>query len=114
MLPDLERYGFEMTGCTDYTCSGYLDITTFPAVEDLSTVLFMKPSMRLTQSKATTASTSKDTGILSQAINALQLDKVLSSYPNLNGEGMTIGVLPVVVPQPTLITVNCLRRVSQS
>jgi hypothetical protein len=88
MLPDLEEYGFEVTACNDYTCSGYLDIAVFPAVEDLSTVQFIMPSMRSTQSSA-----SKNTGVLSQAINALQVDKVRSAYPHLDGEGMTVGIL---------------------
>jgi hypothetical protein len=88
MLPDLEEYGFEVTACNDYTCSGYLDIVMFPAVEDLSTVQFIMPSMRSTQSSA-----SKNTGVLSQAINALQVDKVRSAYPHLDGEGMTVGIL---------------------
>ncbi|KAG7344550.1 subtilase family protease [Nitzschia inconspicua] len=101
----LEKYGFETTACIKYTCSGYLDITRFPEVEQLPSVLSIMPYTTSTlgslrggqferriQEKAPVNS-SPFGSIKSNAFEALQINKLREVYPHLTGAGMKIGVL---------------------
>jgi hypothetical protein len=89
MLPELEALGFEATACSQYSCSGYLDITALSKAEDLPLVLAIHPSISITNQSCSSPSGP----VISQAVSALDVDKVRAAYPSLTGKGMTIGVL---------------------
>jgi hypothetical protein len=115
----LEDYGFETTGCAMNVCSGFMDISTLEDIEDLPIVGFIKPSIVVSQgyhhrqmkkekgdrqaNTDTGGKKKKDEGdsqsntltspVKSQAIEALQVDKLRALYPNLTGAGMKIGII---------------------
>jgi hypothetical protein len=99
----LEEYGFETTACAKYVCSGYLDIALLPEVEQLPSVLSIKPSMSIAwgllrgeefgRRKVEEVDASPFGSIKSRAFEALQVDKLRAAYPHLTGTGMKIGVL---------------------
>ncbi|KAG7370556.1 subtilase family protease [Nitzschia inconspicua] len=101
----LEKYGFETTACIKYTCSGYLDITRFPEVEQLPSVLSIMPYTTTTlgslrggqferrMQEEAPMNSSPFGSIKSNAFEALQINKLREVYPQLTGAGMKIGVL---------------------
>lgn len=101
----LEEYGFESTGCTKYTCSGYLDIALLPEVEQLPSVKSIMPSMTVTsgslrgehyhhrKTEEIPSNESRFGSVKNHAFEALQVDKLQAAYPHLTGTGMKIGIL---------------------
>jgi hypothetical protein len=81
-----EAYGFEVTGCGRFMCSGYLPMKNVPAFFAAECVKAVYPSMCITNQKGFKVS--------EQALQPRQVDWVRADDSTLTGEeGLRIGIL---------------------
>lgn len=87
LKPVLESLGLDITACSRYTCSGFLNINTFPQVEELLEVVAIVPSLRATNTQFGAGS------IFNGASTSLGVDALKREFPSFTGAGVKIGIL---------------------
>jgi hypothetical protein len=99
--------GFDVADCHEYLITGWMNLcdSTLNQIEELTEVLFIKPTHQGHTASTTTSTLgsgfessdpNRSTGsgtVKSQAIAAMQITKLLEHYPELTGEGLKIGII---------------------
>ena len=80
----VEAYGFQITACSEYRCSGWATIDSVLAFTDDPNVKAIKPSIRMTEQAGSK---------VSEAVQSLRVDLVRQADPTLTGEGLRIGIM---------------------
>ena len=80
----VEAYGFQITACSEYRCSGWVPIESVLAFADEPNVKAIKPSIRMMEQAGSK---------VSEAVKSLQVDLVRQADPTLTGEGLRIGII---------------------
>jgi len=84
LAPVFDSVGFQKTGCSTYSCSGYLTIDQFPTLESDDAVNFIRPSL---------SALNQAGDFVSEAIKAMGVDLVRMADRNITGVGKRIGVM---------------------
>ena len=79
-----DAYGFEMTACSMYQCSGWLPMDNFPDFAAQDAVKAIRPSLHMVEQSGS---------VVSEAFKSLQVDLVCQANPSLMGAGLKIGIL---------------------
>ena len=81
----LEESNFEKTGCSKWSCSGYLPMEKYPDLISFGVVKFVHPSFPFANQAGSK---------ISEALQSLRVDDVRTNIDsNLNGNGLSIGIL---------------------
>jgi hypothetical protein len=84
LAPTFEAYGFEVTACTYYACSGYLPMINSQAFSNAENIKQVYPSMPIANQAGAK---------FSEALESLRVNLVRATNSTFTGAGLSIGIL---------------------